>query len=83
MQEGFDEGLILGQSQNFARTLVNEPGNVLTPTELGRRAVVMAREVGLSAEVHSTDKLKELGMGAFAAVGAGLSPTARPHRPSL
>ena len=71
VQEGFDEGLILGQSQNFARILVNEPGNVLTPTELGRRAVVMAREVGLSAEVHSTDKLKELGMGAFAAVAQG------------
>ncbi len=71
LQRGFDEGLIFGESQNFARSLVNEPGNVLTPTELGRRAAAMAKEVGLSAEVHSTDKLKELGMGAFAAVAQG------------
>jgi len=73
MQSGFDQGIILGESQNFARTLVNEPGNVLTPTELGRRAAVMAKEVGLSAEVHSTEKLKDLGMGAFLAVAQGSS----------
>ncbi len=71
LQDGFNEGLIVGESQNFTRALVNEPGNVLTPTELGRRAEAMAREVGLSVEVHSTAKLKELGMGAFAAVAQG------------
>ncbi len=71
MQRGFDEGGIVGEAQNFARSLVNEPGNVLTPTELGRRAAAMAAEVGLTVEVHSTEKLKELGMGAFAAVAQG------------
>ena len=71
IQRGLDVGIIMGESQNFARSLVNEPGNVLTPTELGRRAAAMAKEVGLSSEVHSTDKLKELGMGAFAAVAQG------------
>ncbi len=71
IQAGFDQGVIVGESQNFARALINEPGNILTPTELGRRAAAMAREVGLSAEVHSTDKLRELGMGAFLAVTQG------------
>ena len=71
LQRGFNEGVIVGQSQNFARSLVNEPGNVLTPTELGRRAAAMAAETGLSAEVYSTDKLLEFGMGAFAAVARG------------
>jgi leucyl aminopeptidase len=70
-QRGWDEGLILGESQNFARSLVNEPGNVLTPTELGRRAAAMAAQHGLACEVHSTDKLKELRMGAFLAVAQG------------
>ncbi len=70
-QSGFDQGIIYGQSQNFARALVNEPGNILTPTELGRRAAAMAAEVGLTAEVHSTEKLKELGMGAFLGVAQG------------
>jgi leucyl aminopeptidase len=70
-QRGWDDGIIFGESQNFTRTLVNEPGNVLTPSELGRRATVMAKEFGLSCEVHSTDKLKKLKMGAFLAVAQG------------
>jgi leucyl aminopeptidase len=71
MQAGLNEGLILGESQNFARTLVNEPGNVLTPTELGKRTAAMCSEFGLQCEVHSIDKILELKMGAFAAVTQG------------
>jgi leucyl aminopeptidase len=71
LQQGFDEGLIVAESQNFARTLVNEPGNVLTPTELGKRAAAMAAEVGLACEVHSRAKLDELKMGAFISVTQG------------
>jgi leucyl aminopeptidase len=71
IQDGFDTGLIVAAAQNFTRSLVNEPGNVLTPTELGRRAAAMCAEVGIKCEVHSTAKLKELGMGAFAAVAQG------------
>ena len=68
---GFREGEAIAGAQNFARALVNEPGNVLTPTELGKRAVAMCRAHGLACEVHSTAKLKELGMGAFLAVAQG------------
>ncbi|AEU36120.1 leucyl aminopeptidase [Granulicella mallensis] len=71
MQTGFAEGIILGESQNFARTLVNEPGNILTPTELGKRTAAMCSEFGLQCEVHSIDKILELKMGAFAAVTQG------------
>ncbi|MEO6805550.1 MAG: leucyl aminopeptidase, partial [Edaphobacter sp.] len=71
IQQGFDEGLIVAGSQNFARSLVNEPGNVLTPTELGKRAAAMCAEMGLKCEVHSTKKLHELKMGAFWAVSQG------------
>ncbi|HZL29145.1 MAG TPA: leucyl aminopeptidase [Acidobacteriaceae bacterium] len=73
MQHGFDRGLIIADSQNFARTLVNEPGNVLTPTELGRRTSAMCAEFGLQCEVHSWDKINELKMGALAAVAQGSS----------
>jgi leucyl aminopeptidase len=65
------EGVIVGESQNFTRLLVNEPGNKLTPTILGQRASQMAAEVGLACEVHSTEKLHELKMGAFWAVSQG------------
>ena len=73
IQEGFDLGRIVAGAQNFTRSLVNEPGNVLTPTELGRRAAAMCGEMGLACEVHSTDKLHELKMGAFWAVAKGSS----------
>jgi leucyl aminopeptidase len=71
IEEAFAEGTIIGESQNFARTLVNEPGNKLTPTILGQRAAQMAQEVGLAWEVHSTEKLHELKMGAFWSVSQG------------
>ena len=71
IQAGFDEGVILGHAQNFARSLVNEPGNVLTPTELGRRTTAMCAEFGLQCDVHSIDKILELKMGALAAVTQG------------
>ena len=71
LEAAFAEGVIVGESQNFARALVNEPGNKLTPTVLGQRAAEMAAEVGLGWEVHSTDKLHELKMGAFWSVSQG------------
>ncbi len=67
----FAEGIAIGESQNFARSLVNEPGNKLTPTVFGQRAAEMAKEVGLQADVYSTDKLHELKMGAFWSVSQG------------
>ena len=71
LEAAFAEGVIVGESQNFTRSLVNEPGNKLTPTVLGQRAVLMAAEVGLGWEVHSTEKLHELKMGAFWSVSQG------------
>jgi leucyl aminopeptidase len=71
VQAAFNEGAIIGESQNFTRVLVNEPGNKLTPTEFGKRAAAMAKEVGLACEVHSTAKIQELKMGAFWSVSQG------------
>ena len=71
LETAFAEAIIIGESQNFARVLVNEPGNKLTPTLLGQRAALMASEVGLGWEVHSTEKLRELKMGAFLSVAQG------------
>ncbi len=71
IQRGFDFGIVTAGAQNFTRSLVNEPGNVLTPTELGKRAAAMCAEAGLKCEVYSTEKLHELGMGAFWAVSQG------------
>lgn len=71
IEAAFTEGAIVGESQNFTRALVNEPGNVLTPTEFGKRAATMAEEVGLKWDVYSAEKLRELKMGAFLSVAQG------------
>jgi len=44
LQTAFNDGAIIGESQNFTRVLVNEPGNKLTPTEFGKRAAAMAKK---------------------------------------
>ncbi|HEX4064784.1 MAG TPA: leucyl aminopeptidase [Acidobacteriaceae bacterium] len=70
-EAGLREGTILAESQNFARTLVNEPGNRLTPTILGERAAEMCREFGIECRVHGVETLRELKMGAFLSVTQG------------
>jgi leucyl aminopeptidase len=71
VQRGLDEGNAVADAQNFARFLVNEPSNYLTPTILGRRAAAMAESVGLKCEVYGIEKLRELKMGAFLSVTQG------------
>ena len=71
LQAAIDTGRIVAESQNFTRDLVNEPSNLMTPTLLAERAKKMAKEVGLQCEVYSSDKIKELKMGAFWGVAQG------------
>jgi leucyl aminopeptidase len=70
-QAGCAEGLIVSAAQNFTRSLVNEPGNVLTPTELGVRAKAMCDEAGLTCQVYSTEKIRALKMESFWSVAKG------------
>lgn len=60
-----DEGIALGKATVFARDLVNEPANVLTPVELAKRAERMAKESGLEVEIYDENVIKELRMKAF------------------
>src|ERR1700691_1976400 len=71
IEAGLREGVILGEAQNFTRSLVNEPGNVMTPTVLGQKAAEMCSQYGVKCEVFGADKLKELKMGAFWGVTKG------------
>jgi leucyl aminopeptidase len=68
---GLSRGRIIGESQNFARELGNEPSNKLTPRMLADRAAAMAREAGLSVEVFDENKIAELKMGALLSVAQG------------
>ena len=66
-----ERGRVIGESQNFARDLVNEPGNRMTPTIMANRAQAMCKETGLACEIYGPDKIKALKMGAFWSVAQG------------
>jgi leucyl aminopeptidase len=74
---GVERGRIIAEATNFARELINEPANVITPTELARRAEEMAREFGLEFDALGEAQMKELGMGAFLGVAQGSSEPAK------
>jgi leucyl aminopeptidase len=76
LRAAMEEARIIGESQNFTRELVNEPGNRLTPTVLAQRARKMVEEIAprsdnLRVETYGAEKIKELKMGAFWSVAQG------------
>ncbi len=71
LKSAIGRGTVLGRATNLARDLINEPANVLTPTELATRARDVARRYGLAAEVLDRDAMRRLGMGALLGVAQG------------
>ncbi len=70
-EKGRAIGKVTAGAQNFARALVNEPANKLTPRMLAERSQAMAKEVGLPIEVFDENKIRELKMGALLSVAQG------------
>ncbi len=71
LEAALQEGIVLGESQNFTRRLVNEPGNRMTPTTLALHAKEMAAEFGLQCEIYDGDEIQKMKMGAFWSVAQG------------
>jgi leucyl aminopeptidase len=71
IKEAVRVGAIMAESTNLARLLAYEPGNIMTPTELARRAQEMALREGLAVETLSEAQIKDMGMGALIAVSRG------------
>jgi leucyl aminopeptidase len=70
-QEAVRRGTIVGEAQNFTRSLVNEPANRLTPTDVAHAAQLSATEFGLECEVLNREQMANLGMGALLGVAQG------------
>ncbi|MGH9741417.1 MAG: leucyl aminopeptidase [Candidatus Acidiferrum sp.] len=70
-EKGLARGRIIGESQNFARDLINEPSNKLTPKILAEKAEAMARQAGLAVEILDEKKIVDLKMGALLSVAQG------------
>jgi leucyl aminopeptidase len=71
LNQAMKHGIALAEATNFARDLVNEPPNVLTPSELANRASVMAKQFGLECEILDRPEMEELGMGGLLGVAQG------------
>jgi leucyl aminopeptidase len=69
--KGLAKGRIIADAQNFARDLVNEPSNKLTPRILAEKAEAMAREAGLAVEILDEKRIADLKMGALLSVAQG------------
>jgi leucyl aminopeptidase len=70
-EKGLARGVIIGESQNFARDLINEPSNKLTPKILAEKAEAMAKQAGLGVEILDEKKITDLKMGALLSVAQG------------
>jgi leucyl aminopeptidase len=70
-ERGLARGTIIGESQNFARDLINEPSNKLTPKILAEKAEAMAKQAGLTVEILDEKKITDLKMGALLSVAQG------------
>jgi leucyl aminopeptidase len=68
---GLARGTVIGESQNFARDLINEPSNKLTPRILAEKAEAMAKEAGLAVDILDERRIVELKMGALLSVAQG------------
>jgi leucyl aminopeptidase len=71
LAEAIRRGSALAEATNFARDLVNEPPNILTPTELANRSAAMSSQLGLECEILDRPQMQELGMGGLLAVSQG------------
>ncbi len=71
LHRAIERGRIVAESTNLARDIINEPSNLMTPTDLARIAAEAARSFGLGIDVLDAAQMKELGMGALLGVAQG------------
>jgi leucyl aminopeptidase len=71
IEKAIERGKILAEAANWARDMVNEPSNFMTPSNMAEAARQLARKYGLKVEVFEKEKMKELGMGGLLGVSQG------------
>ncbi|MGE0132625.1 MAG: leucyl aminopeptidase [Blastocatellales bacterium] len=77
VKRAIERGRIIAEAANFAREVINEPANVMTPTELARRAEEVAKDYGLELDVLDEARMKDLGMGSLMGVAQGSAEPAK------
>ena len=71
LEKGCGVGRVMAESVTFARDMINEPGNFMTPTIMADLARKLSDECGLGLTVLERAQMKELGMGGLLGVSQG------------
>jgi len=71
VQQGAEQGQIVGEATTYVRDLCNHPANVVTPTYIANEAKKVARERGVRCTVLDRPQMEKLGMGAILGVAQG------------
>jgi leucyl aminopeptidase len=70
-EKAISRGRIIAEAVNWARDLVNEPSNFMTPADMAEAARKIAGDYGLKIEVLEKPQMESLGMGALLGVAQG------------
>lgn len=65
------QGLAIAEGVKLAKDLGNLPGNICTPSYLGKQAKQLAKTYGFKVDVLEKAEIEKLGMGAFLGVAQG------------
>ncbi|MDQ2806233.1 MAG: leucyl aminopeptidase, partial [Chloroflexota bacterium] len=76
-EQGLERGEQVAAGVNFARSLAEEPANILTPLVAAERVQAMAKAVGLDCEVLDEKALDKAGMHSLLSVALGSQWPAR------
>jgi leucyl aminopeptidase len=71
LERGCRVGKVVAEATNFARDMINEPANFMTPSEMAEVATRVAAQYNLECTVLEREQMQELGMGALLGVAQG------------
>jgi len=71
LETSMTTGTIASEGVNFARDIVNEPANIISPESLADIAFKLAKEDRVTCNVYEWDEMEAMGMGAALAVARG------------
>ncbi len=71
VEQAIDKGNTISEAVNWARDMVNEPANYMTPEKLADAARTLAEKYGLGIEILEKEQMSEIGMGGLLGVSQG------------
>ena len=71
LEPAIDKGKLLAEATNLARSMVNEPANYMTPSQMAEIAGEIATRYSLEFRVFDREDMEVMGMGALLGVAKG------------